>query len=83
MRTLRGTERHQLQEQIAFERAEFEREYAGRSIVAFDRDYIVTAIPQRYRGGWNGRTIQIRLSDAFVRETLAMLPRMHRLLDRA
>lgn len=73
-------QRRELRDQIAFERAEFERAYAGRSIAPFDREAIAHAIPRRYRHA-NG-VIAFNLSDRFVRECQAQVPAMHKMIER-
>jgi hypothetical protein len=85
MIVLKGKERRALRDQIAFARAQFEIEYDGQRIVAFDREAVVRAIPQTYRAesqypGDRG-TITINVSDAFVRECQARVAYMRRLIE--
>jgi len=84
MIVLKGKERKALRDEIAFARAQFEVEYEGRRIVAFDREEVVRAIPQRYRAAsiypGDPGTITINVSDAFVRECQARVAYMRRLI---
>lgn len=77
-RVLKGADRRELIQYLSFHRAEFEIEYEGKRIVPCDRDYLLSAIPNEYRGKpeWPGHrgTVLINLSPTLIKAVQKQVP---------